>query len=57
MNVQQIDPNQPHYFKGRRSIAFNLDASKPCIYCGREPWANLHYPPTVRLYLAEQAKG
>ena len=47
--------DQPHYYKRRPSIVqpFNLDAPKPCI-CGREPGADLHFPPTVRLYLARQ---
>lgn len=54
-----IDPNQPHYYKRRQSIirSFNLDAPKPCLYCGREPSASIHYPPSVQLYLARQERA
>lgn len=49
-----INPNQPHWYKRRPSIvqAFNLDASKPCLYCGREPHASVHRPAAVQAYLA-----
>lgn len=47
-----LDPNQPHWFARKPSAfrAFNLDAPKPCRWCGREASATLHYPPAVRTY-------
>lgn len=39
-----VDPNQPHRYQSRPGQLqfFNLDAPRPCRWCGREPSSYIH---------------